>query len=127
MIAWVYPESGGQIFEYNKGVKFSVSKSDTLYFRVDPRQPAVTARKLRKRQWNYVAATYNSRTQMAILWYDSIPVAHRRIRRTRLETHRTGSMGRYFRGRIMCMQIYNAALDRKQIQKMKHLCTTPGE
>lgn len=127
LIAWIYPESGGQIFEYKGGVRLIVSRGDTLYFQVDRRQPAVRVKKLRRRQWNYVAATYNHRTQMAILWYDSIPVVHRRIVRRRLQTHRSVSMGRYFKGRIMCMQVYNVALNRKHIQKLKHLCTRPGE
>lgn len=126
LIAWVYPESSGQIFEFIGGVNLRASRSDTLYFRVDPRQHALSGRVLKPRKWNYIAATYNARSETAILWVDSIPVAHRRIRRTLLKTHGSAYMGRYFRGRIMCMQVYKVALHRRQLQKLKHLCTRPG-
>lgn len=126
LIAWVYPESSGQIFEFMRGVNLRASRSDTLYFRVDPRQPALTGRVLRPKKWNYIAATYSARTETATLWLDSIPVAHRRIRKSVLKTDGSAYMGRYFKGRIMCMQVYKVALHRRQLEKLKHLCTRPG-
>lgn len=121
----------GPIFEYFRGIKFWVVRSDTLYVHFKRRNGRPTRvlikRRLNPRRWNYVGATYNQRTGIATLWVDSRPILTQNIKRIRLATKTTAYMGATFRGRIACMQVYSVALTGPQIKKVKNLCNKPGK
>ena len=132
LLAWVFPMGRGPIFEYFRGVKFWVVRSDTLYvhfIRRDRRRTRVLIkRRLRPRRWNYVGATYDQRTGIATLWLDSRPILSQNIGKSiTLATKNTVYMGGSFRGRISCMQVYSVAMTGPQIYKVKNLCNKPGK
>ena len=131
LVAWVLPMGRGPIFEYFRGVRFWVVRSDTLYVhfirRNGRRTRVLMKRRLRPRRWNYVAATYDKRTGMATLWLDSRPILSQNIKRIQLATKKTAYMGGTFRGRIACMQVYSEPLTGPQIKKVKNLCNKPGK
>lgn len=130
LLAWVLPLGPGPIFEFFRGVKFWVVRSDTLYVRFirrnTQRTRALIKRRLRPGRWNYVGATYNQRTGIATLWLDSRPILSQNIKRIRLATKGSAYMGTNFRGRIACMQVYSVAMTGPQIKKVKNLCNQPG-
>ena len=130
LLAWVLPMRRGPIFEFFRGVKFWVFRSDTLYVqfirRNRRRTRVLIKRRLRPKRWNYVGATYNQRTGIATLWLDSRPIATQNIKRIRLATQGSAYMGTNFRGRIACMQVYSVAMTGPQIKKVKNLCNQPG-
>ena len=130
-LAWVFPMGPGPIFEYVRGVKFWVFRSDTLYVhfvRRDRRRTLVLMkRRLRPFRWNYAGATYDQRTGIATLWLDSRPIVSLNIgKHITLSTRNTAYMGGSFRGRISCMQIYSSPLTGPQISKLKNLCSKRG-
>ena len=131
LLAWVLPMGRGPIFEFFRGVRFWVVRSDTLYVhfirRNGRRTRVLMKRRLKPRQWNYVGATYNKRTGIATLWLDSRPILTQNIKRVQLATKTTAYMGGTFRGRIACMQVYSEALTGPQIKKVKNLCNKPGK
>lgn len=131
LLAWIFPIGRGPIFEYFRGMRFWVVRSDTLYVQFKRRNGrptrALIKRRLYPRRWNYVGCTYNQRTGIATLWVDSRPVLTQNIKRIRLATKTTAYMGGTFRGRIACMQVYSKALTGPQIKKVKNLCNKPGE
>ena len=131
LLAWVYPEGKGAIFEYQRGVKFWVLRPDTLFVRFVRRDgrstKSLSRRKLRRRQWHYVGATYDFKRGVASLWLDSQPIISRQIGRTRLSTNKAAYMGTGFRGRIACMQVYGVALNGPQMRKVKNMCNQPGK
>ena len=110
---------------------------NTLFVRFVRRNGRFTApvvsRRVRPRRWQYVGATYNYRTGVALLFVGRRFVARRRIGRGTLLTNRPVRMGarrgdrRYFKGRISCMQVYNAALSRRQIMARKRRCFRRGD
>ena len=78
-------------------------------------------------QWHYVGFTYNHITGIADLWLDNQRVAQRNIGTgLSLSTQddvRMGALendGRYFKGRITAMQIYNVALTKEQINAVEN-------
>jgi len=131
LLAWILPFGRGPIFEYFRGVRFWVVRSDTLYVhfirRNGRRTRVLMKRRLRPRSWNYVGATYDKRTGMATLWLDSRPILSQNIKRIQLATKKTAYMGGTFRGRIACMQVYSDPLTGPQIKKVKNLCNKPGK
>ena len=131
LLAWILPMRRGPIFEYFRGVRFWVVRRDTLYvhfIRRDRRRSRVLIkRRMRPLRWNYVGATYNQRTGIATLWLDSRPILSQNIGKgITLDTRNTVYMGRSFRGRIACMQVYSVAMTGPQIKKVKNLCNQPG-
>ena len=131
LLAWVYPNGVGPIFRY--GVDFSVCRSHGLCLRLFPRgsrnvrvRPLKTGRVIRYRKWQYLGATYQQKTGEAMIFVDGRLVARQRLRRIVLGTNVAAMMGagggRYFRGRISCMQVYGRALTVRQIIKRKRRC-----
>ena len=90
-------------------------------------QPLIS-RRLGRRSWSFVGATYDQRTGIATLYVNEKPVVTKVIGRIRLSTNYPARMGarigdrRYFRGWITCMQVYDVALSRRFIRIAKRLC-----
>lgn len=136
LVAWIYPVKPGPIFNYQTngwGSHFWVTNPKQLFVRFVKRKGgftgAVVANVLEPRKWNYVAAVYNKKTGIASLWKNGRRVASRRVGRFELRTQydvrmgaRTGD-GRYFKGRIACMQIYNYALPARRQLAVMFRCT----
>lgn len=131
LLAWVYPEGIGPIFRY--GIDFSVCRARGLCARIFPRssrnirvRPLRSRRVLRYRRWQYVGVTYQQKTGDTIIYVDGRLVARKRLRRIPLRTNIPATMGagggRYFRGRISCMQVYGKALSLMQILRRKSRC-----
>lgn len=126
----------GPIVHYHPsqwGVHFWMTSPKTLYVRFMKRgtrgaTASLHSNKVRPNRWQYVGATYNRITGIAKLYINSRVVARRRIGRIRLATNypiRVGAKvgdGRYFRGRISCIQIYNRALTSRQIAARARRC-----
>ena len=136
LLAWVNPKGGaGPIFNYNPkgfGVHFWITRAGRLFVRFVRRtrvftQPLVS-RRLRRRSWSFVGATYDQRTGIATLYVNEKPVVTKVIGRIRLSTNYPARMGarigdrRYFRGWITCMQLYDVALPMRLIRIAKRLC-----
>ena len=137
LLAWIYHTGrAGPIIQYhpsNWGVHFWMVGPSTLFVRFNKRgrlasTAHVAVRGVRARLWHFVGATYNQRTGIAKLFADRRFVSARRIGRIKLATNypvRVGARrrdGRYFRGRIACMQVYSEALTARQIRNSKKLC-----
>ena len=140
IIMWVYPESSGPLLHFNPkgwGVHVWIISQFRLFARFVPRSgKSVTAvyKRIKPRQWNYIAASYDRRTGLATLWLDSLPIIQRRIGRFRLglATNYPIVIGskpgdrRKFRGRIACVQMYNYAMSAAQIRSKKKQCFRAG-
>ena len=137
LLAWIYHEgNAGPIFNYMPngwGVHFWLISPRTLFVRFTRRRgrrftKAVVSRAVLPRRWQFVGATYSFKTGVAKLFVNSRFVARTRIGRIRLATNypvRMGARigdGRYFKGRISCMQVYNGALSRWKIISKKQRC-----
>ena len=135
IVLWVYPEGRGPIFHYfpkGWGVHLWLKNTRTLLVKFVPRSlqtiSAVTSRKIRPRTWNYIAATYDHVTGLATLWNDAIPISQRNIGKIQLATNYPAISGkklrdrRIFRGRIACLQIYDRALNGRQLRSIKKKC-----
>lgn len=137
LLAWIYHQGrAGPIFNYMPngwGVHFWMISPRTLFVRFTRRRGrrftrAVISRTVSPNRWQFVGATYSQKTGVAKLFVNSRFVVRKRIGRIRLATNypvRMGARigdGRYFRGRISCMQVYNGALSRFQIKTKKQRC-----
>lgn len=136
LLAWVNPKGGaGPIFNYNPrgfGVHLWVTRVGRLFVRFVRRtrvytQPLIS-RRLRRRSWSFVGATYDQKTGVATLYVNDKAVASKAPGRMRLATNYPARMGarigdrRYFRGWITCMQVYDVALPLRLIRIAKRLC-----
>ena len=132
---WVYPEGAGPIFHYfpkGWGVHLWMKDFYTLLVKFVPRSlqtiSVVTSRRIKPRNWNYIAASYDYRTGLATLWNDAIPIAQRNIGKIELATNYPAISGkkprdkRIFRGRIACLQIFDRALTGRQLRVIKKKC-----
>ena len=140
IIMWVYPESSGPLLHFNPkgwGVHVWIISQFRLFARFVPRsRKSVTAvyKKIKPRQWNYIAASYDRRTGLATLWLDSLPLIQRKIGTFRrgLATNYPIVIGskpgdrRKFRGRIACVQMYNYVMSAAQIRSKKKQCFRAG-
>ena len=137
LLAWIYHEGKqGPIFNYKTkgwGVHFWMVGPRKLFARFMPRRGRrrvgyVASRRVRPRKWTLVGATYSKKTGIARLFIGNRFVAARRVGRFSLSTRQPVRMGaarhdrRYFKGRISCMQVYNQALNRKQIIARRKRC-----
>ena len=115
------------------GVHFWMITPRTLFVRFTRRRgrrftAAVVSRRVTPGRWQFVGASYNGRTGIAKLFVNRKITARKYIGRIRLATNypvRMGARigdGRYFRGRISCMQVYNGALSLRQIVSKKRRC-----
>ena len=139
ILAYVNPEAPGPIFNYDPkgfGVLLWMVRPNVLFARFVKRnkkftQPVVT-NKVKPGTWNWVAATYDKVTGYARLYVDSRKTAERNLGPIRLATNYPVRMGarvrdrRFFRGKITCVQVFNVALNEKQIQNARQSCFKPG-
>ena len=138
LLCWVYPQStDGPIFNYKTtgdpgwGVHFWIHFGK-LYGRVSQRNyfmfPGLSSfQVLALNQWHYVGFTYNHSTGIANLWLDDQRVVQRNIgvglSLSTQDNVRMGALendGRYFKGRITAMQIYDVALTGEQINAVEN-------
>ena len=140
LLAWVYHEGrGGPIFNYKRngwGVHFWMISSRTIFVSFMRRTLTATktlsSKAVAPMRWQFVGATYDRKTGIAKLFVNSRFTAMTYIGRFRLATNYPARMGarigdgRYFRGRISCMQIYTKALTARQILRRKKRCLRKG-
>ncbi|XP_078574312.1 uncharacterized protein LOC144860785 [Branchiostoma floridae x Branchiostoma japonicum] len=97
-------------------------------FALDP--TVLTASVLRPNKWNYVGVTYDVTSGETKLWHQGVAVDSEPIGNTELNIsgpirlgYRDGDLeSRAFHGRIACLQIYNYALEQRQIRAARHAC-----
>ena len=141
LLAWIYPEgTAGPIANYHPngwGVHFWLDTPRTLFVRFTRRgnrgyTKSLRSRGIRVNQWQYVGASYDRRTGIARLWINRRTVAKKYIGRVRLATNFPVRMGvrigdrRLFKGRISCFQVFNYALNRRQIYSRERACFGRG-
>lgn len=141
ILAWIYHQGRtGPIFNYHPkawGVHLWMVGPRTLFVRFTKRgnrdfTPALVSKTVKRSRWQYVGATYDQSTGIAKLFVSGRRVARRHIGRIRLATNYPARMGvrvgdgRYFRGRISCLQVYNVALSARQIAARAKRCFVPG-
>ena len=135
MLCWVYPQNtDGPIFNYKTSGSWGVHMwvvSGKLFARFTKRnyqftQHLATSESLALNQWQYVGASYDYNTGVASLWLDGQQVVQTNIGAgLTLGTQDDVRMGvkggdrRYFRGRIVAMQIYDVALTKEQVKAVK--------
>lgn len=137
LLAWIYHQGrAGPIFNYMPngwGVHFWMVSPRTLFVRFTRRgrrssTHALISRTVTPWRWQFVGATYDGRSGVAKLFVNGRFTVTRYIGRIRLATNYPVRMGarigdrRYFKGRISCMQVYNGALTRSQINSKKRKC-----
>ena len=136
LLAWVLPQAAGPIFNYKTdgwGVNFWMARPRKLYARfVDRTQrallPEIKSTHIKPNKWNFVGAVYDQNSGQASLWINGKQEDEQFIGNITLATNYPVRMGarlgekRNFRGRISCMQIYNVALNRRQIKDAKLKC-----
>ena len=135
MLCWLYP--GGQdgpLFNYRKSGSWGVHLwvvSGQLFVRFNKRDYSSTQHLLHtplkpKDGWKFVGASYDQASGVAKLWVDGKVVQTLNIgANLQLGTQDSVRMaakigdGRYFKGRIAQMQVYNAALTQEQVKVIK--------
>ena len=137
LLCWLYPENtDGPIFNYKTtGHPWAVHlwiHTGQLYGVISQRNyvmiPGLSSfQVLAINQWHYVGFTYNHVTGMANLWLDNQRVVQRNIGTgfslSTQDDVRMGALendGRYFKGRITAMQIYDVALNEEQINAVEN-------
>ena len=136
MLCWLYPQNtDGPIFSYKTSGSWGVHMwvvSGELFGRCADRnyqlqRGLVTSKSLKHNQWQYVGASYDHNTGVESLWLDG-----RQVEQTNIgagltlgtqDDVRMGAKegdGRYFRGRIAAMQIYDVALTEEQVKAVKN-------
>ena len=135
MLCWVYPAGqDGPIFNFKPsggwGVHLWVVDGNGLYARFTKRDYSFTeplmSRTLSPGKWNFVGSSYDSKTGLARLWTDgkvmrTINIGKNLLLATQDDVRmgvKTGD-GRYFKGRIAQVRLYNVALTQKQIQTIQ--------
>lgn len=136
LLAWVLPKQAGPIFNYKTdgwGVNLWMARPRKLFARfVDREQrarlPALKSTHIKPSKWNFVGAVYDQKSGMASLWINGKLEDEKDIGNISLATNYPVRMGarigdkRNFRGRISCMQVYNEALNSRQIGVAKWKC-----
>lgn len=143
LLAWIKHEGkSGPIFNYNPngwGVHLWMTGRSTLFVRFNRRgsasfTPPLSSNRVQPKRWRYVGATYDWKSGVAKLYVDSKVVASKQIGRgIALATNYPARMGarvgdgRYFKGRISCLQVYSEPLTSSQIASRKDRCFTKGK
>ena len=141
MLCWVYHSGqGGPLFDYRPNGAWGVrlwTLHGQLFFRFTKRDYSLTTRLLhtaRAGGWKFVGATYDHSTGDAKLWVDGFVVQTLNIGAgldlATQDSIRMGAKnydGRYFKGRIAQMQIYDKALTQEQIQTVQQQTEAFGE
>ena len=136
MLCWLYPQNtDGPIFDYKTSGSWGVHMwvvSGKLFARFTKRnyqftQGLITSNSLVLNQWQYVGASYDHNTGVASLWLDGQQVVQTNIgagltlgTQDDVRMGAKGGDGRYFRGRIAAMQIYDVALSEEQVNAVKN-------
>ncbi|XP_078610005.1 uncharacterized protein LOC144881124 [Branchiostoma floridae x Branchiostoma japonicum] len=88
----------------------------------------IGANVLQQNTWNYVGTTYDSETGNASLWINSELARENHIGVAEVASQypvrvgvRDGD-GRYFAGRIACLQLYNYPMTQEQIMAARYVC-----
>ena len=136
LLAWVFPEKAGPIFNYKTdgwGANVWMAMPRKLFARfVDREQkallPAIKSMHIKPNKWSFVGAVYDQNSGLASLWINGKQEDKKHIGNISLATNYPVRMGarigdkRNFRGRISCMQVYDVALNWKQINDAKMKC-----
>lgn len=136
MLCWVYPQNlEGPIFNYKTSGQWGVHMwmvAGKLFARFNHRNYAFTPHLLSNHllplnQWYYVGASYDHHTGIAKLWLNGQQVLQLHIgAKIILGTQDSARMGakggdgRYLKGRVTDMKIYDVALTMEQINAVKH-------
>ena len=142
MLCWVYYDGkDGPLFSYwessNWGVQLWVLREGKLYVHFRKRDYSPTHRLVHTNLaggWKFVGASYNRSSGEAKLWVNGAVVQTLNIGGgLELATQdsirmgvKTGD-GRYFKGRIAQMRIYDRALNQEQIQAIQKLVVAGNE
>jgi len=136
MLCWLYPQNrDGPIFNYKASGQWGVHMwvvSGKLFVRFRKRNyqstpHLITSKSLAVDQWQYVGASYDHNTGIASLWLDGKQVVQKNIgtgmtlsTQDNVRMGAKGGDGRYFKGRISAMQIYDVALTEEQVNAVKN-------
>ena len=135
MLCWIYPQNlAGPLFNYKTtggpwGVHLWVGFPGHLFVRYKRRNYQYlrglnSTQTLALNQWHFVGASYDYNTGIASLWLNGQQIVQRNIgARIDLATQDDVRMGvhtripKYYKGRICAMQVYDVALNEKQINE----------
>ena len=140
ILAWVNSQARGPIFHFHPkawGVHFWTVSSNTVSVRFTKRRTrdftaALASTTVKRGRWQFIGASYDQPTGMAMLFVGGRLVAKKRIGRLRLATNYPARMGpikndrRHFRGKISCLQVYKVALNARQILRRRNRCFVKG-
>ena len=142
MLCWVYYDGqGGPLFNYRTSGSWGVHLwvlEGHLFVRFTKRDYSLTqGLKITAwvvGGWKFVGASYGRGTGEAKLWVNGVMVQTLNIGAgldlATQDPIRMGAKigdGKYFKGRIAQMQVYNAALSQKQIKAIMQKTQVPGE
>lgn len=136
LLAWVYVKTkGGPIFNYNPlgwGVSMWVNSEYQLAAKFAEEDDGcktccVSSLPLKRNAWSYVGMSYDHASGIAKLWVDGKVSTRRNIgTKIYLSTTRSARMGAravndgiYFNGRISRMQVYDKALNQREIEAVR--------
>ena len=140
LLAWVFLENtDGPIFNYGVdlyGVHFWVG-AGYLFCRFTTRSgiyvSPLHSGKLNQGAWNFVGASYDYHSGVEKLWIEGKVYEEQNISTIELSTSggsiRMGVLtgdGRFLKGRISCMQVYNKALTEREVRAVRGLCFQKG-
>jgi len=141
MLCWVYFDGqDGPLFNYRTSGSWGLHLwvlQGQLFARFTKRDYSFTTHLLHTSLaggWKFVSVSYGRGTGEAKLWVNGVVVQALNIGAgldlatqdpIRMEA-KIGN-GRYFKGRIAQMQVYNAALSQKQIKAIMQKTQVPGE
>ena len=141
MLCWVYFDGqNGPLFQYKTSGRWGIQLwvvSGKLFARFNRRDYSITNRLVHTNLaggWKFVGASYDRSSGEAKLWVNGAVVQTLNIGAgLELATQdsirmgvKTGD-GRYFKGRIAQMRIYNRALSQEQIQAIQKLVIAGNE
>ena len=135
MCMWVYPEGqDGPLFNYRPSGSWAthlfLAGNGKFFCRFTKRNDVmmtalVSPSALNTGQWSYVGCSYDYSTGLASAWVGETEVGTRYLEITSLSTAYNVRLGvkiddgRYFRGRIARVQVYNIALNLGQFTAVK--------
>lgn len=138
LLCWLYPESAndGPIFNYGStgfGIHMWIASEGKLFGRFPKRDYVLTpflttTSPLTLNKWHHVGISYDHITGIASLWLNGKRVVQHNIGAglslaTQDKVVRMGAKAddnRYLSGRITAMQVYDAALTARQINRMNN-------
>ena len=136
LLCWIYPENkAGPLFNYKTngwGIHMWIVSPGRLFVRfvrrnyhATPHQ--LTVESLPLNQWYHVGSSYDHNTGIASLWLNGQQVVQQNIGAgltlATQDSVRMGAKvgdGRYFKGRITAMQVYNVVLTAEQIHAVEN-------